>query len=236
MTTQDATIHPIVDRAFDALLKVHRPLVEKNLVVLQERHPDDTPADLLKRVERQYLNLATGTGAAIGAAAIVPGIGTGASLALSATGTIAFLESSALYGQTVARVHGITVDEPERARLLLMNLLLGSAGIDLVKQLAGQFLGNGPSQQVFWGQVITQQLPSSAVGKVSRELQRKVAKKVAKEQSTNLFGRILPFGVGAVIGGTGNRLLAKKVVQGGRGAFGPAPHAKPVPQLVTVEA
>jgi hypothetical protein len=38
-----------------------------------------------------------------------------------------------------------------------------------------------------------------------------------------MFARAIPFGVGAVIGGAGNNILGRRVVQNSRLAFGPAP-------------
>ena len=38
-----------------------------------------------------------------------------------------------------------------------------------------------------------------------------------------MLGRAIPFGIGAVVGGTGNHLLGRKVIASSRTAFGPAP-------------
>ena len=37
------------------------------------------------------------------------------------------------------------------------------------------------------------------------------------------FGKLLPVGIGAAIGGGGNRIMGKKIVENARKAFGPAP-------------
>lgn len=43
-----------------------------------------------------------------------------------------------------------------------------------------------------------------------------------------VFGKLLPVGIGGVIGGVGNRLAGKKIVRNARIAFGPAPTRWPV--------
>ena len=82
-------------------------------------------------------------GAAVGATAVVPGIGTGVTLALSGVETVGFLEATTLFAQSVAEVHGIPVADPDRARALVLTLMLGKEGVDLVAQLAGQAAGKG---------------------------------------------------------------------------------------------
>ena len=68
----------------------------------------------MRILERRYLAAVTTGGAAVGATAVVPGIGTGVTLALSGVETLGFLEATALYAQSVAEVHGIAVENPDR--------------------------------------------------------------------------------------------------------------------------
>ncbi len=87
-------------------------------------------------------------GALVGASAAIPAVGTGTSLALSGVETAGFLEASALFAQSVAEIHGIALDDPERARTLVMALMLGNAGQDLIQQFAGQAARRGLAQRV----------------------------------------------------------------------------------------
>ena len=68
------------------------------------------------------------------ATAVIPGIGTGVTLALSGLETAGFLEATALFAQSVAEVHGIAVDNPDRARALVMTLMLGREGGRLLRR------------------------------------------------------------------------------------------------------
>ena len=44
-----------------------------------------------------------------------------------------------------------------------------------------------------------------------------------KQQGTAWLGRALPFGIGAVVGGVGNRVMGRAVVANAKEAFGPMP-------------
>jgi hypothetical protein len=125
-------------------------------------------------------------------------------------------------------VHGIVVDDPDRARALVMTMVLGTAGTDLLKQLAGQAAGAGPGKSRFWGELVTKSLPRGAVGPIADQLKRTFLKKFAVAQGTNVVGRLIPFGIGAVIGGGGNHILGRQIVRSSRQGFGPAPATFPV--------
>src|SRR5690606_26769271 len=130
-------------RNMDRVLAVQRPLVVAHIRSIRLRHPHATPQQIISILETRYLAAVTTGGAAVGATAVIPGIGTGITLALSGMETVGFMESTALFAQSVAEVHGVAVEDPERARALVMALMLGKEGIDLVSQLAKQASGKG---------------------------------------------------------------------------------------------
>ena len=209
-------------QGFDRLLSVQRPVVLAHLRSIRARRPNATPAEVLVSLERRYLAAVTGGGAAVGATAAIPAVGTMTSLALSGVETAGFLEASALYAQSVTELHGIAIDDPERARTLVMALMLGSAGQDLIRQLATQAGGRG-SRTAYWGEFVTKNLGGPAFGMLADRVRNAFLKRFAVTQGSSVVGRLLPFGIGAVIGGTGNHLLGRKIVSSSREAFGPAP-------------
>lgn len=210
-------------KSFDRLMAVHRPAVIADIRALRRLRPHATPEDILKTLERQYLTAVTTGGAAVGASAVIPGVGMGISLALSGAETAGFLEASALYAQSVAEVHGIAVTDPDRARALVMALMLGDGGKSLVRQFAGQVGKKGQSRNLFWGELVTSSLPQTVMGPLTDTLKRHFVKSFVTRQGSSIIGRMVPFGVGAVIGGTGNHLLGRRVVKSAREAFPPAP-------------
>ncbi|WP_413319255.1 hypothetical protein AA0Z99_02820 [Agrococcus sp. 1P02AA] len=213
-------------KTLEGILGVQRPLVVNHLRSLRRKHPDLTPAQVIARLEKQYLTAVSTGGAAVGATAVAPGIGTAAALGLTVAETAGFLEASAFFGQAVTEVHGIAVEDEERAKALVMGLMLGAGGQSLVKRAAEQALGRGGVPgNAYWGQLVTSAMPSGAMGQVVDFLRRAFLRRMARNTGASMLGRAMPFGIGAVVGGVGNNILGRQVVKAAREAFGPAPLA-----------
>lgn len=219
--------HPRTIRALDRVLAIQRPVVLAHLRSIRLRHPDASAADTVRILERRYLAAVTTGGAAVGATAVVPGIGTGVTLALSGVETVGFLEATALFAQSVTEVHGIPVADPDRARALVLTLMLGKEGVDLVSQLAGQAMGKGPTRDRYWGELITKTIPRAAMGPLVDRLKTTFIHQFAARGGASWIGKALPFGIGAVIGGTGNNILGRRVLVNSRRAFGQPPAILP---------
>lgn len=218
---------PLLQRSIDKVLSVQRPVVLAHIRGIRRRRPDARPEEVIRILERRFLTAVTTGGAAVGASAVIPAVGVGTSIALTGVETVGFLEASALFAQSVAEVHGIPVQDPERARALVMAMVLGSAGQDLVKQFAAQATG-GPGRNAFWGEVVAGSMPKAVFAQLSDVIQRHFVKRLAVTQGSSAVGRAIPFGIGAVIGGTGNHLLGRTIVKSSRDAFGPPPAAFPL--------
>ena len=210
-------------KGFDRVLAIHRPVVLAHIRSIRRRNPHASPEQIVRILEKRYLAAVTAGGAAVGATAVIPGVGTGITLALSGVETAGFLEATALFTQSVSEVHGIAVEDPERARALVMTMMLGREGSDLVRQLADQVTGSGTARTTYWGQLITNSLPRAVLGPLTDRLKSAFLRQFATRGSASLLGKALPFGIGAVIGGAGNHILGKKVMHTSRLAFGPAP-------------
>ena len=212
-----------LNRGIDRFLAIQRPDVLAHLRSIRRRNPGATPAQLAVVLERRYLAAVTTGGAAVGVTAVVPAIGTGVTLALSGLETAGFLEATSLYAQSLSELHGIAVDDPERARALVLTMMLGREGSDLVRQLAGQLGGTGVSRTAYWGELIASSLPRTVVGPLVDRLKTTFLRQFAVRGGASIVARAIPFGIGAVIGGAGNNVLGRRVVQNSRLAFGPAP-------------
>lgn len=218
-----AAQHPMAVRGFDRLLTTQRPVVLAHIRSIRRRHPHDTPADTIRRLEKRFLSVVTSSGASVGAAAVVPGVGTGIGLALTSVETALFLEASALFAQSVTEVHGIAVTDPDRARTIVMAMMLGQSGRELVLNLSAHATGRPVNRNRFWGDVIGRNVPQAFVGQIADRVRTVFLRRFARNTTTGAVGRILPFGIGAVIGGTGSHILGRKIVANARTAFGPAP-------------
>jgi hypothetical protein len=216
-----------IDVILDRVMSVHRPAVLAHLRGIRARNPEATPEQVLRILERRYLATVTTSGAGVGVAAAVPAVGTGAALALSGAETALFLEATALFAQSVAELHGIPVEDPERGRALVLAMVVGGPSQELLMQFSGQATGRGPAKPEFWGTLIAKNLPRTAVAQFMDRVRKVYLPRMLASAGGGIVGRVLPFGVGAVVGGTANQLLGRRVVRTARTAFGPPPLVLP---------
>ncbi|GAA2748825.1 hypothetical protein [Amnibacterium kyonggiense] len=214
-------------QGFDRLLSVHRPVVLAHLRSIRKHNPTASPDEVIRILEKRYVAAVTAGGAATGAAAVVPGVGTIAALGISGAETVGFLEASALFAQSVAEVHGVPATDPERSSTLVMALMMGPAGASIVQQFAGEVTGNGKPRGAYWGELVTKRLPSTMLKGLTDRVRKSFVRRFAARQGTSIVFRAVPFGIGAVVGGAGNRIAGRRVVSATRDAFGPAPATFP---------
>lgn len=228
---KDGQPKPAVRSALLKAVEVQRPLVLANLRRLRKFHPNASPQELAKILEREFLSGVSIGGAAIGATAIMPGIGTVAALSISAAATGVFLEATALYAQSMAELHGIRLADPERAQLAVMAIVLGDEGASMLAGLSGHAMGNGKTPMKAWGSTVSKSMPMSLVKSIGGNMQKRFLQKIAVQGSASILGKALPFGIGAVVGGTGNLMMGRAVIASTHRAFGQLPVQFP-PELL----
>ncbi|GIJ00561.1 hypothetical protein CLV28_1967 [Sediminihabitans luteus] len=207
---------PLLDAALDKAVTIPSAAIRAHVEGLRRRNPEASPARLIALLEKEYLTVVTAAGGAVGAAAAVPAVGTGAAVALTSGDVATFFASSAAFALAVADVHGIAVDDVERRRALLLTTVLGEKGARDVERAAG---GSG----VAWGKVLLTSMPAGTLKQVNRALSNRFVRTQLVKQGGLAFGRIIPFGVGAVVGLAGGRSLGTGVIAQSRAAFGPPP-------------
>lgn len=203
-------------------IEVQQPMVAAHVRRLRERHPEESAQEICKRLERQYLAAVTGSGAAVGAAAAAPGVGTATSLAVSAGESVTSLEAAALFVLSVAEVHGIHLGHVERRMTLVLSVLLGDGGATFVSKTAGR-------TGKYWGRLLTDAIPMANINQVNRILGARFVTRYGTRQGIIVLGRAAPFGIGAGIGAAGNAAVGWSVVKGVRRAFGDPPEATEPP-------
>jgi len=67
-----------------------------------------------------------------------------------------------------------------------------------------------------------------ALAQLNSRLLKYAVRRYALRRGALLFGKMLPVGIGAVVGGIGNRAVGKKIVRNARKAFGNPPARWPV--------
>lgn len=212
--------------------RVQGPAVKAYVERLREHSPDATPAEIIAKLEKYYLAAVMASGAAVGSAAAFPGIGTLAALSAVAGETVVFLEATAVYVLAVAEVHGIPAQHRERRRALVLAVLVGEDS----KHAIGDLIGTGRTSGA-WMADGAASLPLPAVAQLNNRLVRYFVKKYAVKRGAVAFGKLLPVGIGAVVGGVGNRMMGRKIIKNAQLAFGAPPprfpstlHVLPAPQ------
>jgi hypothetical protein len=203
-----------LDAALDKALAVERPMVVAYLQRLRRRRPGATPAQLIELLERRYLAAVTGTGAAAGGAAALPGVGTGASVASGVAEIAAFVSTTATFVLALAEIHEVPAHDPHVRRALVLTVLLGDVGAAL---LAGSDV-----DAKHWAHVLGLTSRDTVRG-VNARLGQHLLTRFGARQGALMLGRALPFGVGAGVGAVGNLALGRAAVTSTRRAFGPPP-------------
>jgi len=220
---------PAFQRAVLAVMRAQRPLVIANLRRLTKKHPHDSPGELAERMSRRYIAALATTGATAGGVGAVPGIGTATSLGASFGAALGFLELTALYAQSIAELAGLHTKTDQQAQALVMTIMLGEEGRELLQQAATSQPGSrfgtlGPSAWLASGLTgLTERAFSALANRFMRTLVR--------GEAVRFLGRMVPFGIGAGIGGVANRNLARQVVIQTQETFGQLPQWEHLPEL-----
>lgn len=199
--------------------RVQGPAIEAYVQRLRRSRPDATPADIVARLEKHYLAAVMASGAAVGSAAAFPGIGTLAAMSAVAGETVVFLEAAAVFALAVAEVYGIPADHRERRRTLVLSVLVGEDSRHAIADLIGPGRTSGA-----WISESAATLPLPALAQLNGRLLKYFVKRYALKRSAVAFGKMLPMGFGALIGGVGNRVMGKRIIANARNAFGPPPN------------
>ncbi len=166
---------------------------------------------LQKRLDHQFRITMTGSSAAVGAAAAVPGVGTAASIVLAGGEVVATLEATMLYVLASAQAHGVEIEDVDQRRALLMAVMLGNSGRQVVETLIGDSGGD-------WGKTLAL-LPKTSLKTLNSQLRNRFLKRFGTQQGITALGRLAPFGIGAVLGGAAGIASSGSVIKATKKAF-----------------
>ena len=215
-TLSTATGFRFLDTAIDKAVGIPSSVIHQHVGRLRERNPYASPAQIIALLEKQFLLAVGASGGAVGAAAAAPAVGTGVAVALTTSEVATFFAASAAFSLAVAEVHGIAVEDTARRRALVVATVLGEQGATTV----GTETGLGTRA---WAKGLLINMPTTTIRRVNTALARRLVRRQAARQGALALGRLVPFGIGAVIGVTGARALGRTVVTGAQQAFGPPP-------------
>lgn len=149
----------------------------------------------LDEVSRLFSQELTAAGAMSGGVAAVPGVGTSAAIA-SALAEIGW--TTIRLGDlvlTIAALHGHDQPSVEERRAWVLAVLAGGSAMTSTATALAKEIGIG------LGTKATDAIPMTAIRSLNRALGRTVVTKYGTKRGVVALGRLLPFGVGAAIGG-----------------------------------
>ena len=122
----------IFNRAFD----LSKPMAKKQVDGIREKYPNLSAPEVLKKLERRYLSEVTSLGAATGATAAVPGVGTVAALGTMVGDTAIFTERTATFVQAVAYALDVELADTDHERAIVMAVIFGGQGSGVASKAA----------------------------------------------------------------------------------------------------
>lgn len=206
----------IVAAGFEKALTAQQPLAVSNVERLRRLYPDDSPADLVRRLDRYFLTAVTTSGAAAGATGSVPGGG----IPLALADVMIFTEAATFYVLSLAEIYGLDADDVERRKLLVMTVLLGQSAISSLESAV-------PKTSKYWAKLIVEKVPMKAIHKANKVLGPHFITKYGTKQGVLVLSKQAPLGIGAALGGGGNHLVGRLTIKSARKIFGPPPTSWP---------
>lgn len=204
---------PLPLALLDKALALQAPLTEHHIDRLRRNRPEATPRQIVGRLNTELRAATVSAGVGVGAAAAAPAVGTAAALALSGAEAVGFLNATVLYILARGEVQGITIEDVERRRTLVMAVMLGDAatnGVGTIAERTGQH----------WARQLVTGIPRSKIVAVNKVLGKNFVTKYGTKQGIVVLGRVIPFGIGAVIGGTANAIISQGIITASNRAFG----------------
>jgi hypothetical protein len=201
-----------------------------------------TVDERVRSITGRFRRELSGVGAATGAVAAAPGLGTGAAASALIADLGWFAMRSTDLIMTIGAAHGYTRSTVEERRAWVLAVLaFGEEAADRFAELVD---GIDP-KAVVQGEHVGARLAGLAGGdaatldalrRVNANLAAKVVAKYGSRRTLLALGKLLPFGVGAAVGGTTNYLLVRvvasqagKFFEGYRRLRPPPPTGPPLP-------
>lgn len=204
----------LLDKVLERAASLPQRSIDRWLASQIGKNPQITALELEKKAEKRFIAQSQVSGGATGATAMVPGVGTVAAAALTATEIGAFLMAASAYLMTLATLRGVPIEDKEQRKTILMGVLLGDKADEL-------FAAQNGIMSLYWAEQLLTKGSNPAVQAVNRKMRNFVAKRLAARSAGKAMGRLVPFGVGAAFGVLAGRASARGVIKAAYKAFSP---------------
>ena len=172
-------------------------------------------------VTRTFARELAVAGAATGGAAAVPGVGTATAMAATAADLGWFTLRIADLILTIAALHGHQRASIEERRAWILSVLAfgegSAAGFSRMAGEVGQDLGRKAVGRI----------PAGVLRAINRKLGRRVLTRFGTRRGVLTLGRVLPFGIGAAVGGSANYMSVQAIGRHADTFFRSVPHVLP---------
>ncbi|MFD8880063.1 hypothetical protein [Corynebacterium xerosis] len=214
-------------KSLDTAMGWQTSLITGYVQQLHARNPRETPAQIQGRIDDHFLALVTGSGGAAGGAAVIPGVGFVTGLGAVALESVVFLEIAAWHTLASASLRGIDIGEVERRRSLVLVTLMGASGAALVAAAMGDepLRKRAPAKDPAASLIARLGIPQ--LRGLNKALIKQAQKRIAKSARLAVIGKLMPMGIGAVVGAGANRKIGKTLLERARLALGPIPATWP---------
>lgn len=192
----------------DRAAAVQSSVIIKYVEGLRKRHSLESPAQLQTYIDRHFLNIVSSTGAAAGASAAIPGVGFVTGTAAIGAESLIFLDAAAWYILASAYLRGDDITDEPRRRALILLVLTGSKGSAIVDT----FLGDVDSMASVSAVTALSRFSGPTLSGINGRLTKAFTKQIVKKVKWAWVSKLMPLGIGAVLGTTANRKLARRVI------------------------
>lgn len=188
----------------DRVLQAQAPLARRYVERLRAERPEATERQLLELLTGRFIALTTTVGAGAGGIAALPGLGTVAAFGLTLGEGLTFAQTSAFLTLAAAEIHGVDMSDEQSRRLVLMAVLSGERGTEIIAKALGK-------HGLQWNAVLGG--GGIVPGLISRQVGKYIRRRILARTGRVWVTRLLPFGIGAVLGGLAARAVARSVVE-----------------------
>ncbi len=176
-----------------------------------------TTEQRIAEVYQAFQKELTAAGAATGAAAATPGIGTAAAASWLSADVVWLALRSADLIMTIAAIHGHTDSTVDQRRAWVLSILAfgDEAAVEFGTLVEQMNIGTSASAGM--------RMPLEVIERVNTSLGSHVLTKYGTRRGIATVGRLLPFGIGAVIGGGANFTMTRNLAKHADAFFRNAP-------------
>ncbi|APT93739.1 membrane protein [Corynebacterium phocae] len=197
--------------ALDKAVALQSGTIVKYVEGVKNRNPQASHQERQAEIDDHFLKVVTGTGATAGGASAIPGVGFITGAAAIAGESFVFLEAATWYILASANLRGIDITNKDLRRALVMLVLSGARGVAVVDTFFDE-AGDSSDKGALNSVTALTRFSGPSLSGVNKRLSKIFTKQIAKRFKWAWVGKLMPLGIGAVLGGIANRKLARMVM------------------------